>query len=52
MATQPVALMPEIRSARSDDLPAIERLLLDRRLQLDGVRELSVTSSSRTPAML
>ena len=39
MTTQPVSLTPEIRSARSDDLPAIERLLLDNRLPLDGVRE-------------
>ena len=39
MTTQPVALTTEIRSARSDDLPAIERLLLASRLPLDGVHE-------------
>lgn len=39
MIPRPAALAPEIRSARSDDLPAIEQLLLDNRLPLDGVRE-------------
>ena len=39
MTTQPVTLTPEIRSARADDLPAIERLVADSRLPLDGARE-------------
>ena len=39
MPAQAVGVIPEIRSARTDDLPAIERLLLDSRLPLDGVRE-------------
>ena len=39
MTTQSVGLAPKIRSARSNDLPAIERLLLESRLPLDGVRD-------------